>query len=1152
MKKKFIKCCNKSLALLMVSFIFIVVSSGLPIISYDSYAATPAPPPCYPSQGTTCSSGQTLINTRSVSDGCGGTITIGTCCTPYCPSSPSSPGSKYYDTGGYQSDGCGSSCGWISSWTYDGTSPYIGSVTRTPSTWTNGSVTVSATATDSGVGPSSQSLSQTTSSNGYVNFTASDSLANIGTLSVLVSNIDKTNPVISSVTASSNNSVWSKSKTISVSAYDNGDSGWSASGIRTYSPGSSFSIDTNGTKYVSVTDNAGNSASSSIYIDHIDNTAPSIDNIQYNINSSGWTNSYSVWTENDVQLKIASAHDNGDSGWNASGLASGRGIGQEQTATINGTYTFTVTDVAGNSTNQSITVPNIDKVAPVVTLSQDPVSSTWTNRDVKINVSALDKGSGLKRLWLQSYTRKDSNLNRLDENGNKLDNYSTQYSLDNSYASTTTPSLSYWDLSSSSAPQTNNSAYFYVPENGTYTVWAEDYLGNQSSTSITVSNIDKIVPNSIVYTPITASNNTRPDTSKWPAGIEVSATSDDTAADNTYGKSGIKQIYYLWSSTDYILSNVSTDTGVTRTNPTPTGMILYGSTSQISSVEQLYTGANPYNPTTYYLYLRVIDNAGNQYTTKQPYIITRPNKPTLTPINKANNSTDVTQNSIYLRWDRQGNYKNTVYEIFRQDDKYDVLDTPNGSIVNNGVIDMRTLNITTSQDAVNYNNNLPALNANRKYIYKVLAKIVSSDGTTYKAETESEPEFAYTKCANPKRVYLDSKSIKNIQIVWDSLDGNPENATKYRIRRIKTADNTTSIIAKTDEKQTTFDNKKKENQNVTKGGKSSKILDKQSILEYFQLADQPVKNSTDKVTVEFMKKSDTNDANCPVLLTLPEDDTILRIERETATKSLYYAYNDTKVAPNTTYKYIIEAVNGDGIATIDNVNSIGITVDEKASINNTFTRTTLPDILIKNLKITGSGGRAITGTTEINAGEEIAVAYDIEIAPGPHKYDKYLVEVELNDKQDLTKDNSINNKVITKIGFGAVFNNGDHEKVSDDNTKSGIFDAGNSGSYNNIRNVVNNPPSNLAPGSSTNKVSAGYSFRFYNKKGQNVTGQTILNSIRISGIRNEDKDKQGEGVTNKAGYDSGELDATRFLIHEIYTSEINELKTALTRTLKIN
>lgn len=113
--------------------------------------------------------------------------------------------------------------------------------------------------------------------------------------------------------------------------------------------------------------------------------------------------------------------------------------------TKNGTYTFVAVDKAGNMTEKSITVNNIDTEHP--SLSITPSTTELTHEDITLTVVAQDTGgSGVKRIktpdgkWI---------------NGNLVT--------------------------------------YTVKENGTYTFVVEDNAGNQTSKSITVNNIDKSI-----------------------------------------------------------------------------------------------------------------------------------------------------------------------------------------------------------------------------------------------------------------------------------------------------------------------------------------------------------------------------------------------------------------------------------------------------------------------------------------------------------------------------------------------------------------------------------------------------------------------------------------------------------------------------------
>ncbi len=107
----------------------------------------------------------------------------------------------------------------------------------------------------------------------------------------------------------------------------------------------------------------------------------------------------------------------------------------------NGSYSFTVMDSHGRTASESISVGNIDKEAPQVSLSKS--TSEWTEEGLTISASASDALSGLA-----------------DE----------AYSFSGGFSS--------------------NSSLF-VTANGTYSVTVRDRAGNTASASIEISNIGR-------------------------------------------------------------------------------------------------------------------------------------------------------------------------------------------------------------------------------------------------------------------------------------------------------------------------------------------------------------------------------------------------------------------------------------------------------------------------------------------------------------------------------------------------------------------------------------------------------------------------------------------------------------------------------------
>src|SRR5690625_2927800 len=134
-----------------------------------------------------------------------------------------------------------------------------------------------------------------------------------------------------------------------------------------------------------------NARSNSFYVD---NTNPSL---ELSRNTSNYTNK-------DVEI-TAKGSDNhsgvnrirmsGDSSWT-------NGDTLTKTVSENGTYTFQVEDNAGNRTSKSITVDNIDKEKPKISLSSD--GGDWA-RSHSTKITATDDESGIDKVeykWTKS------------------------------------------------------------------------------------------------------------------------------------------------------------------------------------------------------------------------------------------------------------------------------------------------------------------------------------------------------------------------------------------------------------------------------------------------------------------------------------------------------------------------------------------------------------------------------------------------------------------------------------------------------------------------------------------------------------------------------------------------------------------------------
>lgn len=110
------------------------------------------------------------------------------------------------------------------------------------------------------------------------------------------------------------------------------------------------------------------------------------------------TPSTSAWTNGSVKL-TATAADTGGSGVKSITLPNGSvvsGSSASQTVSANGTYTFKVTDNAGNLATVTKTVSNIDTTAPSLSVSGNPTQTVHT--PVTLTVNGTDANSGIDQV----------------------------------------------------------------------------------------------------------------------------------------------------------------------------------------------------------------------------------------------------------------------------------------------------------------------------------------------------------------------------------------------------------------------------------------------------------------------------------------------------------------------------------------------------------------------------------------------------------------------------------------------------------------------------------------------------------------------------------------------------------------------------------
>jgi CSLREA domain-containing protein len=246
--------------------------------------------------------------------------------------------------------------------------------------WTNQSVTVHFTCSDTLSGVASCPADQTFSANGSftASGTATDGAGNSTSASFGPIKIDKTAPTLAP-TVSPNPVNLNASATASAGATDGG------SGIALQS---CAAVNTSmlGSKTVActATDNAGNTASANASYLVIDSTSPVISASATKTDGSVYT--VGEWTNQSVTVHFTCSD-------TLSGVAS---CPADQVFSANGSFTATgaVTDAAGNSTSISFGPIKIDKTAPTLTPSVSP-NPINLNGIATGNAGATDSDSGI-------------------------------------------------------------------------------------------------------------------------------------------------------------------------------------------------------------------------------------------------------------------------------------------------------------------------------------------------------------------------------------------------------------------------------------------------------------------------------------------------------------------------------------------------------------------------------------------------------------------------------------------------------------------------------------------------------------------------------------------------------------------------------------
>ncbi|ACA57419.1 hypothetical protein FDC45_11110 [Clostridium botulinum] len=397
-----------------------------------------------------------------------------------------------------------------------------GTVTADKKSWTNGNVTLTCTATDN-IGVKSITLpdgkvtagSKATfaaDKNGKYDFIIEDTSGNKRTVDYTVSNIDKELPTLNLATSTTNST--NGNVDINIDAKD------TLSGVKeikvndTVIKGNKYTVSTNGTYIVEVTDNAGNKTSKQIDISNIDKELPTI----------AVSGNPTEWTNNNVVLNIT-AKDN--ISVKSITMPNGKVVNSDKADFIvneNGIYKFIVEDEAGNKSTKEVVVNKIDKELPVININV---------KGNKMIIDANDNLSGIKEIFYKiddgEFVKYAGEVTlspghhtieaRAMDNAGNLNDQSDEFIIDNEDIDKEAPTL---EVTGNPVDWTNkdiilnvtakdnkkvksitlpdgevvngDKTTFTISKNGTYKFIVEDEAGNKTTKEVSINKIDKELP----------------------------------------------------------------------------------------------------------------------------------------------------------------------------------------------------------------------------------------------------------------------------------------------------------------------------------------------------------------------------------------------------------------------------------------------------------------------------------------------------------------------------------------------------------------------------------------------------------------------------------------------------------------------------------
>ena len=260
-------------------------------------------------------------------------------------------------------------------------------------------------------------------------------------------------------------------------------------------------------------DNAGNAEAARSLTIKLDKTAPVIGDVSRTppANTSGWNNT-------DVRASYTATDA-------LSGFDSGSTTGGHitfDTEGANQSFTFEVSDLAGNTARRTVSDINIDKTPPVINASRttDANANGWNNTDVKAGYSASDALSGLAagspatgtHTFIAEGAGQSYTFTVKDIAGNSASITVSGINIDKtapliSAARITPANANGWNntdvmasysasdpLSGLASPASGQHTFTDEGAGQTYTFTAQDLAGNAASVIVSGINIDKTAP----------------------------------------------------------------------------------------------------------------------------------------------------------------------------------------------------------------------------------------------------------------------------------------------------------------------------------------------------------------------------------------------------------------------------------------------------------------------------------------------------------------------------------------------------------------------------------------------------------------------------------------------------------------------------------